>query len=602
MGGLSPDTASQTNNLLRLLVTHADNRTLSANDLDPPFTPGPGVVRQNCFLFASLFSSLLAAAGAVLAKQWLANYERTGQTGTAEEQGLRRTEKYIGAKTWKLHNVVDALPTLILVSLGLFFVAVADYVRTINREVAVVIIAFSSIGIFLYVLMLVSAALFTDCPYQTAPSLALKYLFFLLFGIVFWSLVAVSAFFFFVALASLIVTVTIYFLAVCTFLGPLVLIVSTVRVVIHIIRGGREEIRHMTPERRQSDNPGHIPTAQSDNPGHVPTIDRSPRAWGWVPLVSSILRSRERLHPLANRPVRGERKNSQHLYAESARSLLQISPRNEVILAVAHNIPAIQSFEAVQLLTRSSVFPVLLDRLHKLLLDFPHHPSNIDTGETLVIARAVNHILLAGPSNYTIDILRRLITFSVAQAPDVSTWLRSTELKLLWSFNIRLSAFSRLPTLQAGLWSEEKATVDAFRAIPFKELIHRGLASARIRPRSTAEGYLHQFILSESLLLPIEGQHLLLVQGSGFLDEDEVGGKAQRQLVSGSFGIIRALLADSSITSTHGFLALVAKALAIALRYWVLVGRNPNTSRVEVNGDASELKNRAKHAWLTRSG
>lgn len=174
LSGLSPNSSDQTNNLLFLLLAHrGDNVTLALNDLNPPFSPAPGVVRQNCFFFASLFSSLLAAAGAVLAKQWLANYERTGQTGPLEEQGLRRTEKYLGAKRWKLRWVVEALPTLILVSLGLFFVAITDYMWTINREVAILIATFSAIGTLSYFAMLLSAAIFPDCPFRTAPSSAL---------------------------------------------------------------------------------------------------------------------------------------------------------------------------------------------------------------------------------------------------------------------------------------------------------------------------------------------------------------------------------------------------------------------------------------------
>ena len=81
-----------------ILVLGANSSMLNQNDINPPFTPAPGAVRQNCFFVASLFNSLIAAAGAVLAKQWLAYYERTGQTGPVEEQGLRRTEKYLGAE------------------------------------------------------------------------------------------------------------------------------------------------------------------------------------------------------------------------------------------------------------------------------------------------------------------------------------------------------------------------------------------------------------------------------------------------------------------------------------------------------------------------
>lgn len=174
MGALSPDTMAETNSLLRHLIAQAGNTTLTTSDLNPPFTPNTSAVRQNCLFFASLFSSLLAAAGAVLAKQCLSNYERTGQTGTFKAQGLYRTQRFLGAEKWKLRYVVEALPMLILVSLGLFFIALADYVWTVNYQVAIVITAFSAVGAFFYALMLISAAIYPLCPFQTAPSLILS--------------------------------------------------------------------------------------------------------------------------------------------------------------------------------------------------------------------------------------------------------------------------------------------------------------------------------------------------------------------------------------------------------------------------------------------
>lgn len=175
MGGLSPNPIDQTNNLLVLLLMNANNSSLTQNVLNPPFVPAQGVVRQNCFFFASLFSSLIAAAGAVLTKQWLANYERTGQSGPLKEQSLLRTEKFLGAERWGLRYVVEALPTLIILSLALFFVAVSDYVWNLSKEVAILIITLSAAGTACYALMVLLAACFPQCPYQTVSSQVLAY-------------------------------------------------------------------------------------------------------------------------------------------------------------------------------------------------------------------------------------------------------------------------------------------------------------------------------------------------------------------------------------------------------------------------------------------
>lgn len=165
---------AHTNTLLLLILTNLSNGTLTAATLPSSLTPPAGIVRQNCFLFASLFTSLLAAAGAVLAKQWLANYEKTGQTGPLDEQGLRRTAKFRGAEKWQLQRVVEGLPTLILISLGLFFVAITDYIWTLNQDVAALVMAFSVVGTSLYIAMLLLASIYPLCPFQTAPSLGLR--------------------------------------------------------------------------------------------------------------------------------------------------------------------------------------------------------------------------------------------------------------------------------------------------------------------------------------------------------------------------------------------------------------------------------------------
>ncbi|KAG8982496.1 hypothetical protein FRB94_009361 [Tulasnella sp. JGI-2019a] len=130
---LSAPSADQTNHLLWLLLTNGTNPALTINELNPPpFTPSRGAVRQNRFFFASLCFSLLAAAGAVVAKQWLQYYQRTGKTGTVRKQGMRRTKKFEGAEAWGLAHTVEALPALILISLAFFSAALVDYLWALS--------------------------------------------------------------------------------------------------------------------------------------------------------------------------------------------------------------------------------------------------------------------------------------------------------------------------------------------------------------------------------------------------------------------------------------------------------------------------------------
>ncbi|KAG8871472.1 hypothetical protein FRB97_008655, partial [Tulasnella sp. 331] len=160
----------QTNALLILQLKGAAFSTLTDNDLNPPFSPTTAAVRQNCAFLASLCASVLASAGAMVGKQWIQSYDRAGQTGSHEMQAMRRTEKWLGAEKWGLRPVVESLPMLLLISLGLFFIALGDYLLSTNRQVANVVIAFAVVGATLYGGSVIVAVIDPQCPFQTSVS------------------------------------------------------------------------------------------------------------------------------------------------------------------------------------------------------------------------------------------------------------------------------------------------------------------------------------------------------------------------------------------------------------------------------------------------
>lgn len=166
--------AGETNALLRILVTHFDNSTILPISSSSGGPSRSALVRQNCILFASLCSSLLSAAGAVIAKQWLVTYERTGQTGSLEDQSLRRTEKFHGAEVWQLQICVEALPALLLVSLGLFFAALVDYLLPVDHLIAITVLSFAASGTFALAATVIVAAIDPNCPFQTSLSVVTR--------------------------------------------------------------------------------------------------------------------------------------------------------------------------------------------------------------------------------------------------------------------------------------------------------------------------------------------------------------------------------------------------------------------------------------------
>ncbi|KAG8901024.1 hypothetical protein FRC00_009607 [Tulasnella sp. 408] len=174
MPDLSPNPSDETNTLLRLLVMKADNSTLATADLSPPFSPDSTSIIVNCLLYASLSCSLIAAVGAMMAKEWLQSFNRSGQTGPLEEQGKLRQRKFNGVEQWHLEAVIKFLPNLLLLSVVLFFAGIGLFLFPINTVVAGTVIAFSGLGMILSGIAIVAGAISPRCPYQSAASNAVR--------------------------------------------------------------------------------------------------------------------------------------------------------------------------------------------------------------------------------------------------------------------------------------------------------------------------------------------------------------------------------------------------------------------------------------------
>ncbi|KAG9043498.1 hypothetical protein FS837_009477 [Tulasnella sp. UAMH 9824] len=177
MPGLSPSPSDETNTLLRLLVMRADNNTLTSADLSPPFSPNSTSIIVNCLLYASLSCSLLAAVGAMMAKEWLQSFNRSGQTGPLEDQGKLRQRKFNGVEQWHLETVIKFLPNLLLLSVILFFAGIGLFLFPINTAVAGTVITFAGLGMILSGIAIVAGAISPLCPYQSAASNAVRRIF-----------------------------------------------------------------------------------------------------------------------------------------------------------------------------------------------------------------------------------------------------------------------------------------------------------------------------------------------------------------------------------------------------------------------------------------
>ncbi|KAJ7191240.1 hypothetical protein GGX14DRAFT_600932 [Mycena pura] len=167
---LQPDPNVITQGLLLHLVQNITGSVPPGINVPVPTGVDSRVVIAQSFLYFSLFSTLLAALLAVLAKQWLLHYDSAGERGSIEHRGLERQRKVDGLQHWKFDFVMQIFPLLLQTSLLLFAAALSIYLWTINNVIAAISIGLTSLGVIFYILMVLSAIISRDSPYQTSLS------------------------------------------------------------------------------------------------------------------------------------------------------------------------------------------------------------------------------------------------------------------------------------------------------------------------------------------------------------------------------------------------------------------------------------------------
>ncbi|KAJ7191267.1 hypothetical protein GGX14DRAFT_600991 [Mycena pura] len=167
---LQPDPNVITQGLLLQLVQNITGSVPPGIKVPVPAAADSRIIIAQSFLYFSLFSTLLAALLAVLAKQWLLHYDSAGDRGSIEDRGLERQRKADGLQRWKFDFVMQIFPLLLQTSLLLFAAALSIYLWTINNAIAVISIGLTSLAVILYILMVLSAIISRDSPYQTSLS------------------------------------------------------------------------------------------------------------------------------------------------------------------------------------------------------------------------------------------------------------------------------------------------------------------------------------------------------------------------------------------------------------------------------------------------
>ncbi|KAG8981681.1 hypothetical protein FRB93_008482 [Tulasnella sp. JGI-2019a] len=358
LAALTANPLDQTNHFLQLLVMNISNTTLTLNDLIPVYVPGKGAVRQNCTFFASLCCSLLAAAGAMLAKQWLQEDARTGQTGTVEEQARRRADEFQGAERWGLQLIIEALPALLLISLALFFVGLVDYLWTIDRTVAIVVLAFLVVGAAFYGFTLIVGVMYKASPFQTAISTAIRKVQTPLHDIIYSQEYLSNASqaapyaFWAPAIAIFVMGVDRFALATDNMTD------------IHLSTGGL------------------IPLA-----GYF--LACLSILWMVIAPIVMIFLCLLVWHVQPSAV--------DQLEAYSAIWMAETAPDHKHLLTIPQNIPLMTRVNTVQLIARSSAFSLLLSKFTETFLNVQNNPTEDSVADASTMARAISCVLFADP-------------------------------------------------------------------------------------------------------------------------------------------------------------------------------------------------------------
>lgn len=318
-----------------------------------------------------------------MAKQWLGTYERTGQIGSLESQTLRRTENFLGAEAWGLQPIVESLPAILLLSLVLFFLALADYFWSINRPVELTILVFAAFGAAFYGFTAIAAANFRHCPYQTSVSRVLRWC-------IFWTKRTIFGNVIMKGLGSVLSS---------PIRWPIWKAVSSAFSQYKFVIWPKAQLRlahswDTLIDRFASILPTHqtavVPRAHKDD---VPD------------------------------PTIQETEDKERLYAQATACMLEVATEDDDLLCVARNVVALKHHHALHLVAKSPFFPRLVHEMRDCLLEVEGGLDDSKRSQTnaLLAARAVAHVFAADPDECYRPIWGALMStrWSEEDSPDI---------------------------------------------------------------------------------------------------------------------------------------------------------------------------------------
>jgi hypothetical protein len=139
----------------------------------PTFEASSTDITINCLFFASLSASLVAALASVVSLQWVADYDAAITRGgsSPEDRAKRRQFRYAGVVSWKMGEIIAALPILLYFSVILFLAGLILWMTVTNQIVGAIFTGGASVAVLFYGVSTLISVFYVSAPFRTPLSL-----------------------------------------------------------------------------------------------------------------------------------------------------------------------------------------------------------------------------------------------------------------------------------------------------------------------------------------------------------------------------------------------------------------------------------------------
>ncbi|KAG6918824.1 hypothetical protein DXG01_011227 [Tephrocybe rancida] len=174
---LKVDSGDATNALLtQMLAIQIVGASLNTSAIPLPtaipiattFKPSASAIAVNILWFLSLTCSLAAALCITLVQQWIRRYlQRIQRTNQPQRRATIRGIMSSGSEKWKMNDVVEYIPTLLHLSLFLFFAGLCTFLWSVNTPTAGAVVVIVVFCLAFYGLATVAPLIDPSAPYET---------------------------------------------------------------------------------------------------------------------------------------------------------------------------------------------------------------------------------------------------------------------------------------------------------------------------------------------------------------------------------------------------------------------------------------------------